>query len=371
MAEHRVISADSHFVEPPTMWAERVDKKFRDRAPRTVKGFQGQEGEFFVCEGISPVPVAAFFGAGVPSEQLPEHNRKGFEAAPASVWDPAARIKDQDRDGVQAEVIYTSMGMPLYGLNDAELRTACFRAYNDWATEYCSHDPKRLLPLGLITLEDIAAGVAELRRIAKKGMRGAMIWADPPEDRPYNHPDYDPFWAAAQELNTPLSLHILTGRRGMGSDFFKGNLARQVAVLHHEIERSLAVFVLDGVLERFPNLKIVSAENDVAWVPYFMWRMDFAHDRFGRSGAAPVKLSLKPSEYVKRQVYATFINEPIFLHTMGLYGVSNAMWSSDYPHTAALWPRSQQFIQETFGGLAEADRGKIVHDTAARLYGID
>jgi hypothetical protein len=106
----------------------------------------------------------------------------------------------------------------------------------------------------------------------------------------------------------------------MGSDFFKGNLARQVAILHHEIERSLAVFVLDGVLERFPQLKIVSAENDVAWVPYFMWRMDFAQDRFGRSGATPVKLSLKPSEYVKRQVYATFINEPIFIHTVSCMG---------------------------------------------------
>jgi predicted TIM-barrel fold metal-dependent hydrolase len=131
------------------------------------------------------------------------------------------------------------------------------------------------------------------------------------------------------------------------------------------------VFVLDGVLERFPQLRIVSAENDVAWVPYFMWRMDFAQDRFGQSGASPVKLSLKPSEYVKRQVYATFINEPIFVHTVSLYGADNGMWSSDYPHTAAVRPRSQQFIKETFGGLSEENRRKIVHDTAARLYGID
>src|SRR5215510_15307831 len=200
MVAQRVISADSHFVEPPTMWAERIDKKFGDRAPHTVRGVQGKEGEFFVCENISPVPVAGFFAAGVPAEDLPEYIKQGFEAAPASVWDPAARIQDQDRDGVSAEVIYTSMGMPLYGLDDIELRVACFQAYNDWAVEYCSHDPKRLLPLGLITLEDIPAGVQELQRIAKKGMRGAMIWASPPDERPYSHPDYDPFWAAAQYL---------------------------------------------------------------------------------------------------------------------------------------------------------------------------
>ena len=93
MAASRIISADSHFVEPPAMWAERVDKKFRDRAPHTVRGLNGREGEFFVCENISPIPVAGFFGAGVPSEALAEHSRKGMEAAPASVWDPAARLR--------------------------------------------------------------------------------------------------------------------------------------------------------------------------------------------------------------------------------------------------------------------------------------
>ncbi|MBI3303896.1 MAG: amidohydrolase [Deltaproteobacteria bacterium] len=369
MAEYSIISADSHFVEPPNMWAERIDKKFRDRAPHTVRGLQGREGEFFVCENIKPLPVAGFFGAGVPSEQLPEHGKKGFEAAPASVWDPAARIKDQDLDGVQAEVIYTSMGMPLYGLDDAELRAACFRAYNDWAAEYCSYDPKRLLPLGLITLEDIEAGVQELRRIAKKGMRGAMIWAEAPGDRPYSHPDYEPFWAAAQDLNVPLSLHILTGRKGSGIDVFSGNIVLQVATLHHEVERSLAVLVLGGVLERFPKLTIVSAENDVAWMAYFMWRLDFAQGRLG--ALSSTKLSLKPSDYIKRQVFATFINEPVFLAELHRYGADNIMWSSDYPHTAAIWPRSQQFIKETFGGLSGEDRRKIVHDTAARVYGID
>jgi predicted TIM-barrel fold metal-dependent hydrolase len=368
MAENRVISADSHFVEPPNIWAERVDKKFRDRAPHTVRGLNGREGEFFVCENINPTPVAGFFGAGVPSEKVAEHNRKGFESAPASVWDPAARLKDQDLDGVQAEVVYTSMGMPLYGLNDVELRVACFSAYNDWAVEYCSYNPKRLLPLGLITLEDIDAATKELERIGKKGMKGAMIWAEAPDERPYSHPDYDRFWAAAQEHNMPLSLHILTGRKGMGVDFFSKNLLLQVATLHHEVERSVAVFVLGGVLERFPRLKIVSAENDVAWMSYFMWRMDFAHDRLG--SLATIKLPMKPSEYVKRQVYATFINEPVFTSELHRYGPDNIMWSSDYPHLAATFPRSQQFIDSIFSGVAADQRQKIVHDTAARVYGL-
>jgi len=369
MAEYQVISADSHFVEPPNMWAERVDKKFRDRAPRTVRGYNGKEGEFLVCEDIDVWPVAAFFGAAVKSEDLPEFFKKGFEVAPASVWDPAARINDQDRDGVCAEVIYTSMGMLLYNLGDVELRTACFRAYNDWAAEYCSYAPQRLIGLGLITLEDVDAAVKELRRIAKKGMRGAMIWADPPDERPYSHPDYDPFWAAVQELNMPLSLHILTGRKTSGLNFFgEKSIALQFATMHHEVERSLAVFVLGGVLERFPHLKLVSAENDVAWMAYFMWRLDLGQERLG--ALSPQKLSLKPSEFIKRQVYATFITEPVFLDVRHRYGAGNIMWSSDYPHTASTWPRSRQFIEKTFGVLSEEEKREIVHDTVARLYGI-
>src|SRR2546425_1172581 len=280
MAAYRLISADSHFVEPPTMWAERMDKKFRDRAPRTVTGLSGREGEWFVCENITPMPVAGFFGAGVPSQDLPEHNKKGFDQAPKSVWDPAYRIVDQDRDGVQAEVIYTSMGMPLFGLDDADLRLACFRAFNEWAAEYCRYDLKRLIPLGLITLEDIPSAVAELQRIAKQGMRGAMIWAELPDERLYT-------------------------------------------VQH----------------------------------------------RLGAVGG--LQLPMRASEYIKRQVYATFIADPVFVDSLHRYGPDNIMWSSDYPHTAATFPRSQEIVAKRFGQLPEEQRQKIVHDTAARVYGLD
>jgi predicted TIM-barrel fold metal-dependent hydrolase len=370
MAEPRLISADSHFVEPPTMWAERVDKKFRDRAPHTVKGLSGREGEFFVCENITPMSVAGFFGAGVPSAELPEHNKKGFSEAPKSVWDPSFRIADQDRDGVQAEVIYTSMGMPLFGLDDAELRAALFRAFNDWACDYCSHDLKRLIPLGLITLEDIPGAITELQRIGKKGMRGAMIWAEPPGERPYNHPDYEPFWAAAQDLNMPLSLHILTARGGTGADARAGkNFLLSLANLHHQIERSISVLVYGGVLEKYPGLRIVSAENDVGWMPYFMYRLDTVQNRLGAVGG--MKLPLRASEYIKRQVYATFISDPVFVDSLHRYGPDNIMWSSDYPHTAATFPRSQEIVAKRFGTLPEDQLRKIVHDTAAKVYGLN
>src|SRR5260370_9319151 len=155
--------------------------------------------------------------------------------------------------------------MPLCGLKVVELRPAGLSAYNDWAVEYCSHAHKRLLPLGLITLENIEAAVKELTRIGKKGIKGAMIWAEAPDERPYSHHDYDPFWAAAQNLNMPLSLHILTGRKGLGLDFFSDNIVLQVATLHHQFKRSLAVFVLHAALKPFPRLTFFSADISVTW----------------------------------------------------------------------------------------------------------
>src|SRR5258708_38530452 len=102
------------------------------------------------------------------------------------------------------------MGMPLFGLDDIELRIACFRAFNDWAVEYCSYDLNRLVPLGLITLEDISAGAAGIPRGAKKRGRGAVIWGEAPHERPDSHPDYQPIWAAAQDPTFPPSPLIPT-----------------------------------------------------------------------------------------------------------------------------------------------------------------
>lgn len=368
MATYRIVSADSHFVEPPDMWFERVDQRFRDHAPHTIKNYKNREGEYFVCENIQPVSVAGFFGSGKSAEELPQHVKHGFDVAPRSVWEPAERLKEQDRDGVSAEILYTSMGMLLFGLNDAELRTACFHAFNDWAGEYCAYDPKRLIGAGTVTLEDIGAGVKELERCAKKGLRGALIWGSPPEDRPYSDPVYDPFWAAAQDLQMPISLHILTGRGG--TRFSRRHVLRGYMTLPHEIQVSFADLVLGGVFERFPKLRLVSAENDVSWLPHFCYRIDHAYDRLRHFEGT--SLPLKPSDYMKRQVWATFQFETENVgFTAKHYGTDKIMWSSDYPHTDSPWPHSREFIENEIKSVSDEDKRRIVCDNAQYLYGIN
>jgi predicted TIM-barrel fold metal-dependent hydrolase len=368
MASYRIISADSHFVEPPNMWSERIDQRFRDHAPHTVKNYKDREGEFFMCENIQPVAVAGFFGSGKSSEELPQHIKRGFDVAPGSVWNPSERLKEQDRDGVSSEVLYTSMGMLLFGLDDAELRSACFQAFNDWAGEYCSQYPQRLIGTGTVTLEDIGAAVKELERCAKKGLRGVLIWGAPPEDKPYSDPVYDPFWAAAQDLDMPLSLHILTGRRG--PRFSRRHVLRGYMTLPQEIQLSFADLVLGGVFERFPRLKLVSAENDISWLPHFCYRIDHAYDRlrYFEQGTA---LPMKPSEYMKRQVWATFQFETENVgFTAEKYGRNKLMWSSDYPHTDSPWPRSREFIENEIKSISDDDKRSICGDNVLRLYGV-
>src|SRR5208282_6207340 len=136
-----------------------------------------------------------------------------------------------------------------------------------------------------------------------------------------------------------------------------------LANMHHAVERTLTTLIYGGVLEKFPKLKIVSAENDAGWMPYFMYRLDTVQNRLGALGG--MKLPLRASEYIKRQVYATFISDPVFTDSLHRYPADNIMWSSDYPHTAASWPRSREFIDQTFSALSEETRRKIVHDTAA------
>ena len=257
MAKLRVVSADSHMMEPADLWVERLDKKFRDRAPKVVKD-QNKPGYQFVAEGIRPFPVAGGFGAGRSGEELKEHLSKGYEAARPSGWDPVERVKDQDIDGVEAEVLYTTLGMPLFGLEDANLQRACFASYNDWVSEFCAHDPKRLYGISLVSLADIDEGVKELERTQKNGMRGAMIWGSPPADKPYSSREYDKFWQAAAELHMPLSLHVITGK-GKESQISFDQISSGYMSLIHEVQRSLSVIIFSGVLERFPKLTIVSA----------------------------------------------------------------------------------------------------------------
>jgi predicted TIM-barrel fold metal-dependent hydrolase len=378
MAEPQLISADSHVNEPGDLWVERMDKAFRDRAPRVVDNLPGrQPGSYLVLEGIPPIHLTQGLGAGKKPEELPKFFREStYKDARRGGWDPAARLQDMDLDGVEAEVIYTTLGFRQFWFKDAALQQACFRAYNDWLAEYCAYAPRRLAGLALISLYDIEAAVRELHRCRQMGLKGAMIWAWPPEDQPYSAPLYDPFWAAAQDLNMPLSLHAITGMgpesqatRAMGREIQLMDRYVRAVTGADEVKRSLTVFIFSGVLERFPGLKLVSAENNVGWLPFVIQRWDQAQET--ARYMHPVPLKLKPSEYFQRQIYATFIDDPVGVKNRHQVGVENMMWSSDYPHTASTWPHSREVIARDFKDVPAHEKWQIVRENVTRLYELD
>ena len=377
MGRHGVISADSHMTEPVDLWEERLDAPFRDRAPKVVENPNAEGPRYlFVAEGAPPFPIAGGYAAGRSGKELQELLKTGYEAARPSGWDPVERLKDQELDGIDAEVLYPSLGMTLFTMNDGELQRACFDAYNGWLAEFCRHDPKRLYGVGLVSLENIDKAAGDLEKIAKQGMRGAMIWGAPPADRPYSSRAYDPFWRAASETKLPVSLHVIASRGRTSAtvaDIIGENARAHAGIWYmtviHEIQESLAHLVLGGVLERFPGLKIVSAENDAGWLPHFNYRMDHVFDKYGETWGDEVPR--RPSEYVRRQVFATFQDDPTGPAAHEIFGADNFMWASDFPHSDSTFPESRAWIEKNFAGVPDSVRRKIVHDNAVALYAMD
>ena len=362
-----IISADSHVMEPADLWTGRLPASLLDQAPQVRKN-DDRPGYSFHAPGLPPSQVSGAWGAGRSGEDLKQHlENAGYESARPSGWDPAERLKDQDVDGVSAEVLYGTLGMRLYRMPDGELQRAFFAVYNDWLSEFCAYSPDRLHGLGLISLWDVDAGVRELERCASLGLKGAMIWGYPPPDMPYYHERYDRLWAAAQALKLPLSLHIVTG---MGDESRVDFTAAAVRYMHmiHEVQRSISQLVLGGVLERFPGLQIVGAECDIAWLPHWMQRMDHANAKFG--ALMDVALSMLPSDYVRRQLWVTFMDDPVGAANLEAIGPDTFMWGSDFPHTDSTWPNSKTVIDKNLTGVPTWVSTKVLHDNAAALYHI-
>src|SRR5262247_4505195 len=204
-----IISADSHITEPPNTYVDRVDARFPDRAPHVVR--DQKRGDLFVIEGLDkPIPMGLVAAAGKRAEELTVFGAK-FEELHRGGWDPRARLADQDRDGVAAEILYPTVGMMLCNHPDFDYKKACFDAYNRWIAEYCAERPDRLIGVGQTAMRSVEEGIEDLRAIKDLGLRGVMMPGNPAV-ADYDDPVYAPFFEAAIDLKMPLSFHILTSR---------------------------------------------------------------------------------------------------------------------------------------------------------------
>ena len=359
-----IISADSHVTEPAATYVDYIDPAWRDRAPRLIDG--GDLGDVFHVEGFkTPIKIGTAAAAGLRPEQIRQGRR--FEELHRGGWDPTARLGDQDRDGVAAEVIYPTVGMVLCNHRDIEFKHACFQAYNRWITEFCSHDTDRLLGVGQTAMRTVEDGIADIQAIKDAGLRGVMMPGLPGGDADYDDPVWDPFWRAAIELGLPLSFHILTTRAGET----RGPKMNTFLSIVRGCQDIMGMLVLGGVFERHPDLKIVCVEADAGWVPHFMYRMDHAYKRHRFWLKAGQDLSKMPSEYFAENIYLTFQDDwTAFKHADDM-NFRRLMWANDFPHSDSTWPWSQEMLAEHTAQLDDVQKNAILTGNVADLYKID
>jgi predicted TIM-barrel fold metal-dependent hydrolase len=189
MSTYRLISSDSHIIEPPDLWEQRIDRPFRDRAPRLV-----HEGEYdqWYADGVKFGNIGINQQAGLRFER-PEQLTVGGRMAtvPLGGLDPHAHVQDMDADTIAGGVLYPSQGLTVYRVPDSALLSAIFRAYNDWLADFCQPYPQRLKGLAMLNVDDVQEAVGELHRAATRGLAGAMIPIRPRAQR-YDHPMYEP-----------------------------------------------------------------------------------------------------------------------------------------------------------------------------------
>lgn len=358
-----IISADSHITEPPNTYTDYIDPSFRDRAPHMVR--DDRKGDLFLIDGMSrPVPMGLIAAAGKAANELTAFGIK-FEELHRGGWDPEARMADQDRDGVAAEVIYPTVGMLLCNHKDYDYKKACFDAYNQWIAAYCAVHPDRLIGTGQTAMRSVEEGIADLRRIKDLGLKGVMMPGNP-QIEDYDSPIYDPFWEAAIDLGLPLSFHILTSREdAMGRT--RGPKLNSFLSIIRGNQDIIGMLILSGVFERHPKLKIVCVEADAGWAPHYMYRMDHAYDRHRYWLTAGV-ISKLPSEYFRENIYLTFQDDWVAFKMKDMCNFRRLMWANDFPHSDSTWPWSQELLEKHTANLSEEEKNQVLHDNVAELY---
>jgi predicted TIM-barrel fold metal-dependent hydrolase len=369
----RVLSSDSHVVEPPNLWIERMDRRFGDRIPHLVVG---RDYDQWLVDLTGTGTLGGVSGAGLRFEQPESVRLEGkFSEVPKGGYDPDQHVNDMDLERIDVNVLYPSIGLTLFQVPDQELLRAIFVAYNDWLSEFCKTHARRLKGVAMILLDDdVEAGIDELMRARLLGLSGAMISVYPSAGQAYDNPRYERFWAAVQDLQMPLSLHISTNRPGSLQIVTDGKItqtAHDLACVDSWTRLSLCHIVYSGVLERYPQIKLVLVEHDLAWVPHFIDRMDFVYRDFPPLCPYRFKEQMLPSDFMRRNVFHSFQEDALGIRLRDEIGVDNLMWGTDYPHVESTFPRSRQILARILEGVSDGDVAKIVGENTARVYDLN
>jgi predicted TIM-barrel fold metal-dependent hydrolase len=360
-----VIDADGHVVEPLLAFSS-LPEPHRVRIERDANGY---EHVVVGDKEILAVPLGTLATPGANFSNPAEY--KSLEEAWPGGSDPIARLVDMDVEGIDQAVLFPSIGLYFWALDDERAAVSLARAYNDWLAGYCSADDRRLFGAAMLALQDPAAAADELRRaVVELGFRCGFVRPNPCCGRSLSDRAYDVLWDCAEELGVPIAVHegssVIVPTLGSDRPF-------NPLVLHaisHSFEEMLgcAQLIAFGVLERHPGLRIVFLESGGGWVPFWLERLDEQAESFG--GFCP-EMKLLPSEYFARQCTISYeIDEPTLPALLPFIGEERVVWGSDYPHHDATFPGAVDALRRTIAPLSPANQARVLGANARRLYGL-
>ena len=377
--QYKVFSGDGHIDLNPDVWRNRVPVKWRDRAPKRVKMPNGSDA--VVVDGGKPNTIGVTRSVRVAHKDLAKQVPT-FENS-AGTGSPEQRLREQDQDGIEAEILFSQISFVLRQAKDDDLYLELVRAYNEFlAEEYMAVAPDRLICMGTIPITGVEDAVRELEHCAKLGLRGVKLDRFP-SGRGYPTAEDDKFWAAAVDLKMPLTNHN-DGKMGSGrgEPAFKYDKEPGEDVHQREPMNYFFRFTNDamtasiqmafaGVWDRFPALEMYWAETMIGWFEYGLWQVDdhyrrympMIHENWGLR-----YLERKPSEYLKERTYWGFLHDPVGIRRRDCIGYDKLMWGTDFAHAASEWPNSIKLMEQDFADVPENEKRAMLVDNCVKYF---
>ena len=306
-------------------------------------------------------------------------------------WDSAARLRELEADGVVAEVLFPNTIPPFFPSGNLlarppapdtyELRWAGLKAHNRWLADFCAETPGRRAGMAQIFLNDIDDAISEITWAREHGLFGGILVPGIPPDSglpPLFAPDYDPIWAACQDLDMPVNNH--SGAAGPECGEHLASMAVFMVELGWFSHRVFWHMALGGAFARYPRLKLVLTEQSAGWVPAVLSMLDHQYSRFRDPGNAESHFGAElvkevpepPSHYWKANCFAgASFFRPIEAALRYDIGVDKIMWGQDYPHIEGTYPYTTEALRHTFAGIDTDEVGAMVGLNAARVYDFD
>ena len=373
-----IVDMDSHVMEPPDLWLNYLEPEYRDRAIRIEHQADGSE-VLMIDDKV--LLAGRLTGLGGVEHEVDEAFRNPrltyMDGCPKASYDTDARIELLDDWGVDAGVVFPTIGILWDKEDNPELAMAYARAYNKWQWDFARPALDRILPVAHIPMYDVDLAVKELKRCLDLGFKGMFLAPEPVCGKRPSHPDYDPLWNMLVDANLPICIHLivrfdrvinLSGTNWWDVEKESTNTVFSFALGGTmQLIPTIAALVCDGLFDRHPKLKVTIVESGAGYVRYLMDRLDEKYARF--KSLNPLKRW--PSEYMRENFwYVMDPSEGSIDAQCDLVGEDKFLWGSDYPHIDSHIGAMEE-VHEALAPMSADRRNKVLGGNARTLFNLD